>query len=447
MSNKVMHGGAVHKERSSVAVIAALVGGAILLIGLQIAATREGLVGPIWGLIREYGATPALWSVPWAGLAVAMVGLSNRRRTIALSAALVVDIVVLGIRLIIGNRLALGSGPLIVLTVLTIYAAVRWSDHERVAALRACALGFLLIVAAKVAATFLPLTALTRPMVLDEYAKVADHALGNPSWLVFQVVDALGPVGNGIIHVVYNELPLATMVVAFWQLRNIRLGPEYWPSHYLVRTFLVMAMIGPLFYFVFPLVGPVYAFSTEGNGYQVSDIWPHIVPTIDVNPVEIPFDDETPRNCMPSMHTAWALAIFVHSRGGPRWLRYLGAFWLVGTLTATLGFGYHYGVDLLAGAFLFLCVESALRDSDRGWGWFRIRLVVSFAVLMLVLMWAVRYLAVQMAQYAQIAGPLLVATMAAAVVAFYATFYARPDSTLGIWGRRPVEATSDRDTV
>ena len=74
------------------------------------------------------------------------------------------------------------------------------------------------------------------------------------------------------------------------------------------------------------------------------------------------------------MHTAWALAVFIHSRGGPYWLRLAGAFWLAGTVVATLGFGYHYGVDLLAGAVLCLTVRSALREpvssaSGRDWRW------------------------------------------------------------------------------
>src|SRR3546814_14828046 len=76
---------------------------------------------------------------------------------------------------------------------------------------------------------------------------------------------------------------------------------------------------------------------------------------------------------MPSLHTAWAVALFIHSRSGPWWIRSLGSFWHVATLTATLGFGFHYGVDLLAGAVLCLTLDAALRGPERGWGWFRDR--------------------------------------------------------------------------
>ncbi len=117
---------------------------------------------------------------------------------------------------------------------------------------------------------------------------------------------------------------------------------------------------------VFPVVGPILAFGSWGNGYELADIWPNVVPPVPDSVGPMPFDGITPRNCMPSLHTAWALSLFIHSRGGPRWLRWGGTFWLVGTLIATLGLGAHYGIDLVAGAALCLTVESALRDPDRG---------------------------------------------------------------------------------
>ena len=59
--------------------------------------------------------------------------------------------------------------------------------------------------------------------------------------------------------------------------------------------------------------------------------------------------------------------LFVHSRKGPGLLRFAGTFWLVATLSATLGFGYHYGADLVAGVVFALTVEVAMRTYDRGW--------------------------------------------------------------------------------
>jgi hypothetical protein len=127
---------------------------------------------------------------------------------------------------------------------------------------------------------------------------------------------------------------------------------------------------------------------------------------------------------MPSMHTAWALAVFIHTRGAPRWLRWGGTFWLVGTIAATLGFGYHYGVDLVAGAVLCLTVESALREPVRGHRWSRMQLVAGGSAFLAVLLLCCRYLAEPMARYPILFGPLIIGAFVAFAGAFYATFFA-----------------------
>ena len=218
------------------------------------------------------------------------------------------------------------------------------------------------------------------------------------------MLDAAGPAASALLHWVYIELPVAAIVVAVWQLRHVVSGG--WPRHYLVRTFLVLGLVGPLIYVVFPVVGPVFAYGVEGDGFQLGNYWPAVVPPFDPSPGAFAFDDETPRNCMPSMHTAWALAVCLHAWRGPMWMRCGGVFWLVCTLSATLGFGYHYGVDLVAGAVLCLTVEAALRDPERGWGWFRWRVVGAGALLLAVLLCGYRLLPVAMAQF-----PLLSAVL------------------------------------
>ncbi|NED01561.1 inositol phosphorylceramide synthase, partial [Streptomyces sp. SID6648] len=76
----------------------------------------------------------------------------------------------------------------------------------------------------------------------------------------------------------------------------------------------------------------------DGGQWALAHVWPDTLPPGGA-PHAVPFDDITPRNCMPSLHTAWATTLFIHSRKGSRPMRYAGAFWLVATLTATLGFG------------------------------------------------------------------------------------------------------------
>ncbi|MFD1815193.1 phosphatase PAP2 family protein [Rhodococcus gannanensis] len=409
--------------------LVAAVGVAVAMVLLQVVAGRSGFEGPLASLARDFVGTPKSMSVPWAGLALGLVGLTNRQRIVAVAAALGIDLVFLGGRLLTDGPFAIGNGPTWVLTGIAVVAAWRWTGAQRSSALLGAGLGALLIAATKIGDVWLQITIMTRPAVLDEYVELADRAFGSPSWVMGQVVDALGPAGYGVLHWVYIELPVAAIAVALYQLRN------GWPSHHLVRTFLAIGLIGPLFYLVFPVVGPDFAFGTAGLGAQLGDYWPTVVPT-GTDPSAFVFDSDAPRNCMPSLHTAWALSIFVHTRRGPWWLRWGGAFWLVCTLMATLGFGYHYLVDLIAGVVLCLTIESALRDPERGWGRFRIRLVVGGAVAFAALLASYRYLAGPIAAVPVVSVPLILGVAGAVVLAFYATFFATPDSILGRWGGR-----------
>lgn len=398
-----------------------LIGGVVaagiaILIALQVFASSRGFEGPLTSLLNDFVGTPKSASVPWAGLALAMVGLTNRQRVLALSSALVIDVVVAGIRYLAGGSLTVGNGAVIVLTAIGVWAGWKWSGEQRRNALMGVGLGALLIVATKFGDVWLHITVLAGPEVLDQYVQLADHALGNPSWVMGNIVDATGSVGYAVLHWVYIELPVAAIVVALYQLR------KGWPSHHLVRTFLLIGLIGPVFYILFPVVGPIFAFGADGNGFQVGDFWPSVVP-FDLTPSPMPFDDATPRNCMPSLHTAWALALFLHSRQGPRWLRWGGTFWLVCTLSATLGFGYHYGVDLIAGVVLTLTLESALRSPERGWGWFRVRLVAGGAVLLGALLLSYRFLAVEIAEYPIVSALLLLGVPALFAFGYWRTFY------------------------
>ena len=388
----------------------------VILTGLEIFASGHGFQGPWGSLLADFVGTPKSASVPWAGLVLAMVGLTNRQRVITLSSAVAIDVVVAVIRYLAGGPLTVGNGAVIVLTAIGVYAAEKWQGEQRRNALVGVALGALLIVGTKFGDVWLHITVLAGPQVLDQYVQLADHALGNPSWVMGEVVDALGPAGYAVLHWVYIELPVAAIVIALYQLRR------GWPSHHLVRTFLLIGLVGPVFYVLFPVVGPIYAFGADGNGFQVGDFWPGVVP-FDPTPAAMPFDDATPRNCMPSLHTAWALALFLHSRQGPVWLRWGGAFWLLATLTATLGFGYHYGVDLIAGAVLTLTLEAALRDPERGWGRFRVRLVAGGALLLGVLLLSYRFAAVPIAEYPIVSAPLLLGVPALFAYGYWRTFH------------------------
>ncbi|MGV9676332.1 DUF5933 domain-containing protein [Nocardia sp. NPDC003482] len=400
----------------------------VLLVALQIVAWRNGFEGPLRSLWNDYAGTPKSVSVPWAGLALALVGVSWRRRFVTLGVAIGIDAIVSVVRVLGGGAPALGNGAVLALTGLALVAWLGWEGRVRRDALHAAALGALLILATKVGDVWLHVTVMAGPSVLDRYVLLADHALGEPSWLLGRALAALGPVPSGILHWVYIELPVAAMVVAVWQLRRV-VSSGVWPRHYLVRTFLLLGVVGPVVYVLFPVVGPMFAFGPDGHGLQIGNYWPHTIPPLDHVPAALPFDGGTPRNCMPSMHTAWATAVFLHSRRAadgspaPRWLRWGGAFWVLATVTATLGFGYHYGADLLAGAVLCLTVESALRDPERGWDTSRIGLVAGGATLLAGLLLSYRFLAVWFSAHPFPAGVLLLGLCGAYAYAFATTWF------------------------
>ncbi|MEU1039118.1 phosphatase PAP2 family protein [Streptomyces sp. NPDC005551] len=409
------------------------------LVALECAVRHYGLPGPITTQAREVLFPPKSGGLLYAGMALMMVVLTWRQRFIALGAAVGVDVVFWAVRWVADIEVTdghpFGNGALWVTLGCAVVAVTRRTGPERVLLLKGVGLALLLIAGRKTGDAWLFLTSQTRPMVLDQYVAVTDHALGNPSWLAGRIVTASGPIGFNTLDFVYGQLPVAAVVVALYQLRNVTAERRF-PRHHLVRTFLTIGLIGPAFYMIFPVVGPVFAYGTGAAHWEgvslwaphmppsapwaVADLWPRTVPAISA-PHLMPFDGITPRNCMPSLHTAWATAIFIHSRKGPRALRYAGAFWLIATLAATLGFGYHYGADLIAGVVFTLTVEGALRAYDHGWDRSGIRLVAHGSTVCVALLVSYRCLPLEMAAHPWLAGPLLLLAMVSVIYDYIRT--------------------------
>ncbi|GAA1937977.1 phosphatase PAP2 family protein [Streptomyces durmitorensis] len=398
------------------------------LVALEIAARRYGGVpGPITNQVREVIFAPKPGPL-YGGLALMMVVLTWRQRFIAAGAAIGIDAVFVLARWAVDAEVPdghfFGNGALWVMLGCGVIAITRRTGQERVLLLKGVGLGLLLVAGRKTGDTWLLITAKTRPTVLDQYVATADHALGNPSWLAGRILKASGPVSTHVLDLVYAQLAVAAIVVALYQLRNVAAERRF-PRHHLVRTFLVIGLLGPAIYMIFPVVGPIFAYGpgTSGTGgvqWAVADLWPHTPPAVGI-PHPVTYDGITPRNCVPSLHTAWATAIFIHSRKGPRLLRYAGTFWLMATLGATLGFGYHYGVDLLVGVVFALTVEAGLRALDRGWDRQGVQLVLYGTTVFAALLVSYRYLPVEMARHPEVSGPLLVLAMTSVIYAYVRT--------------------------
>ena len=398
------------------------------LVALELAARRYDLPGPLTCQLQEVIFPPKSGFLLYASMALMMVVFTWRQRLIAIGTALGIDLTILLVRWAAGIEVTeghpFGNGALWVILGCAVLAVTRRTGAERLLLLKGVGLALLLVAGRKTGDTWLLITSKTRPTVLDQYLAIADHALGNPSWVVGRIVRATGSVGAHVLDYVYVQLAVAAVVVALYQLRHVAVERRF-PAHHLVRTFLVIGLLGPAIYMVFPVVGPVFAYGpgaygTGGGHWAVANLWPETAVPFGV-PRPMPFDEITPRNCMPSLHTAWAVTIFVHSRTGPRVLRYAGTFWLVATLGATLGFGYHYGVDLVAGVVFALTIEAALRAQARGWDRSGIQLVAHGATVFVALLVVYRFLPMEMARYPWVFGPLLILAMGSVILGFVRT--------------------------
>jgi hypothetical protein len=206
---------------------------------------------------------------------------------------------------------------------------------------------------------FLLLTIRLRPYTYDAIAYAADGTLGTQLSFATGRLFAVVPVLGTISLLVYCTLPIAFMVLLVMHVRGQ--GP---PVYDLLPSFLCVAVCGFLTYLIFPITGPLFVFGAN---------FPHSPPTtaaVLAEPLEAP---EVPRNCMPSLHTAWALLLWWHTRKLRRELRIAAALWLGFTILATLGFGAHYAFDVIVAfpstlACRAACMKSPGRWSAVAWG-------------------------------------------------------------------------------
>lgn len=180
---------------------------------------------------------------------------------------------------------------------------------------------------------FLALTIQLCPTTQDAFAYAADETLGAQWAFVLGRAFQAVPVLASIAHLAYILLPLTFIVLLVMHLRAG--GP---PTAELLPAVLLVAASGFVMYLLCPLVGPTFYFR---------DVYPFAAPSVEAILANPPAAPDDARNCMPSLHTAWSLLIWWHSRGLARWVRVLAAVGFVLTVLATVGFGAHYVFDVV----------------------------------------------------------------------------------------------------
>jgi hypothetical protein len=187
----------------------------------------------------------------------------------------------------------------------------------------------------------LSLSSALNPETRDLLVFAFDRSLGfDPSAAVAGII-LKSDVTRELALTVYAALPLMVAVAFTLQLRDRSAVPDA------LLAFMAIALIGFPIYFLYPVAGPVYVF-----GALFPDHLPVLPSAVDVLP-------GAPRNGMPSLHFAWALALCFHARGtGFRARLGYGAFlWL--TALAILGLGEHYLIDLVVALPLVLVALAA----------------------------------------------------------------------------------------
>lgn len=221
---------------------------------------------------------------------------------------------------------------------------LRTDGDERARALSLLLLTCMLLVFTVLNPFFQDVTNLLTPSTLDQYAYAADETLGTQwSFVLGRCFEALPPLRIASAVVYY------TLLFAFFAVLVLQQRTQTPPCLDIFPTLLATTLIGYSIYLLFPLVGPAALFC---------DSFPWVAPAVSqvlTGPLEVP---ASARNCMPSLHTTWVLLIWWHCRPFAWPIRFVAGIYVTFTLLATLGFGFHYLVDLIVAVPFAVLVQA-----------------------------------------------------------------------------------------
>jgi hypothetical protein len=218
-------------------------------------------------------------------------------------------------------------------------------------------------------AFILNLTTRLHPQTYDLYLYAADAGFRLP--LCAWITKLVG--GSRVLlqscSLVYESLPLAVSLLFAYQRSGKRTLPVK-----VLPAFLGGGAAAYLLYNILPATGPRYIFGRT---------LPAAMPALHLVTV-----GDAARNAVPSMHLACALLILWACGPLGKWVRGIAALYLALTILATIGFGEHYVVDLIAAVPYALALAAACATS----GWRRnFRVIATGAGLTLAWIVALRF--------------------------------------------------------
>jgi len=251
----------------------------------------------------------------------------------------------------IATLLVQGMGCLGLASLLTLSCAVLWNGRaQEQAAYRALLPGVVLTFLILAAMHSLNMAALLHAKTFDLYAYAFDGSLGfQPSFLLGGVLDK-NPWLFLAVKVTYEGIVLA--MAATYAVLMIRQEKPVWE---VIEFLFAPAMIGYLFFSVFPVCGPHYAFAQDfPHAYLSYSTLHHLLLE------RVSVSRAFPRNGVPSLHMAWALMIWLNTRGLPRAVRRTTAALVLATVFDTLATGEHYLFDLIVTLPFTLWMQASL---------------------------------------------------------------------------------------
>lgn len=183
----------------------------------------------------------------------------------------------------------------------------------------------------------------------------------------------------------YNALYLFPLVVGMtlylrWRHREFRV---------FLMAFVVAGWGGYLGYLLVPVIGPRYfypeLYSVPLNGslmgaslrdaaiQTASEAGMRFHALAEQMSDRSAYGGQYPRNCFPSLHTAWGVVVLICSYRYVRPLFYLLAIPLLWMIAATSYLRFHYLVDVLAGVLLAIAMVALMPRVDDGWERLRAR--------------------------------------------------------------------------
>ena len=242
-------------------------------------------------------------------------------------------------------------GSLGLVSLLWLACIVLWRGREREpASYRALLPGVVLTFLILGASYSLNMASMLHAKTCDLYAYVFDGALGfQPSFLAGRILKDQ-PWMFPLVKLSYEGivLAMAALYAAFMSRRDK-------PLWEIIELLFAPAMVGYLFFSVFPVCGPHYAFPLD---YPEAYLPYGALHRLALE--GIPVLPAFPRNGVPSLHLTWALLIWLNTRGLPRWMRATAGVLVLATVFDTLATGEHYLFDLVVSLPFTLWMQACL---------------------------------------------------------------------------------------